>query len=459
MRVSLGQVVAATRGRILSGDPTSAPMGFSIDSRTIEPGQLFFAIRGQVHDGHEHAEAALARGAHGVVMDDRERAEQLVTRGAVLVVPDTTRALQDLAQHVRRESGVTVAAITGSVGKTTTKELTRLLLAADRPTHASPGNLNNHYGLPLAMLAMPSGTRCCVVEMGISTPGEMDRLVEIAEPDLGLVTLIASAHVGNFPSLSELAEEKMKLPAGSKIALLNADDLEQWRRRSRVSGRLVPFGTVMDATAGVRLVAVQGLGLAGSHVVLEHDGARFDVRLPLAGAHQARNLLAAASIALTLGVLPATIAHAAAQATPGRHRGEVFEVSGATLVDDTYNANPRAMRAALELLLDVPASGRRIFVAGDMLELGAASAEEHRRLGELVADRKVDVLLGVGSEAARAVAAASARGVAAESLPDAAAAGMRLVEMLKPGDVVLVKGSRGVALDRAVAHVLERRRS
>lgn len=458
MQFGWGQVIGATRGRILVGGvPCAPPKSFSIDSRSLERGDCFLAIEGPHHDGHRFVEAAVAAGASSVVVSDASAVGQLPEGCTALLVDDTTRALQDLAASLRLESGIEVVAITGSVGKTTTKEVTSLLLAGDRATHASPGNLNNHYGLPLALLAMPEGTRCAVLEMGISTPGEMDRLIEIARPDHGLVTLISPAHVGNFSSFADLAHEKMKLPRGSKKALLNADDAEQTSRRAGLPERVVEFGEAATGDGALRLLAIESRGFDGSTLRLERAGEPLDLDCPLPGEHQARNLLAAASVALELGVAWETVRGQAALARPATHRGELrrVEVAGgsALLVDDTYNSNPQAMRAAIDLLRSAPAGGRRLLVAGDMLELGEQSAEEHRLLGALAAESGLDLLLGVGPDMQAAVAAARAAGLESTHLDDAAAAGDWLAARLRDGDVVLVKGSRGIALDRTVARL------
>ncbi len=459
MQFGWGQVIGATRGRILVGGvPCAPPKGFSIDSRSIEPGDCFLAIQGPHHDGHRFLEAALAAGASSVVVSDASAVGEMPEGCTALLVDDTTRALQDLAASLRRESGVEVVAITGSVGKTTTKELTSLLLAGDRATHASPGNLNNHYGLPLALLAMPEDTRVAVLEMGISTPGEMDRLIEIARPDHGLVTLISPAHVGNFCSFAELADEKMKLPRGSRNALLNADDAEQTSRRDGLPARAVEFGESASGDGALRLLAIENRGFDGSTLRLERAGESLHLDCPLPGEHQARNLLAAATVALELGVAWETVQRQAALARPATLRGERrrVEAAGGTavIVDDTYNANPQAMRAAIDLLRTVPAEGRRLLVAGDMLELGDQAVQEHRFLGTLAAEAGLDLLLGVGEEMQAAVATARAAGLESEHLEDAAAAGDWLASHLRDGDVVLVKGSRGIALDRTVARLV-----
>jgi UDP-N-acetylmuramoyl-tripeptide--D-alanyl-D-alanine ligase len=460
MAIQWGQVIDATRGRILvDGNPCASPKAFSIDTRSLAPGDCFFAIAGPNHDGHDYLEAAVAAGAAGLIVSRAEALPELPAGCTALLVEDTTRALQDLAAWLRRESGIVVVAITGSAGKTTTKELTSLLLSAERRTHASPGNLNNHYGLPLALLAMPEDTEVAVLEMGISTPGEMDRLIEIAQPDHGLVTLISPAHVGNFASYAELAEEKMKLPRGSRAALLNADDPEQISRRDGLPARVVEFGEAAAGEGALRLLGVENRGFEGSTLRLQREGRTVELECPLPGLHQARNLLAAATVALELGVSWDSVQARAALARPATHRGELrrVEAGGGTalVVDDSYNSNPQAMRAAIELLRSAPAGGRRLLVAGDMLELGERTAEEHRLLGMLAAEAGLDLLLGVGPEMQEAVTAARAAGLASEHLADAAAAGEWLASQLRDGDVVLVKGSRGIALDRTVARLAD----
>jgi len=454
MRLKLGDIATRMRGRILSGSPDLVPRGASIDSRTLLSGELFFAIRGAVHDGHGFTASAVDAGACGVVIDAKGAAAGSGARGAVILVDDTTRALQDLAASVRAQSACAVAAITGSVGKTTTKDLARLLLSGERRVHASPGNLNNHYGLPLALLRLPNDAEACVLELGISTPGEMDRLVEMAAPDVGLVTRVSTVHVGNFPSFDALCDEKMKLPRGSRRALLNSDDPAQASRASGIQA-ISWFGEGEDATA-LRLLSVESRGLAGSRVTLEENGETHVVSFPLAGHHQARNLLAAAAIARALGVSWESVEAQAKQARPTRHRGEVLDVSGATIVDDTYNANPLAMRAALDLLGERRGRGRRIFVAGDMLELGDIAEQEHERLGRDAAAR-VDLVVAVGPLAPLVADAARAAGVEALALEDAAAAGAWLVANLEEGDIALMKGSRGIGLDRALDMLVEAR--
>ena len=451
MRFTCTDIARMTRGRILGGDPARVASGASIDSRSVAAGEAFFAIRGEIHDGHRFTGEAAARGAACVVVHD-ESAAPAAHAATVILVPDTLLALQDLAAAMRGATKAVALAISGSVGKTTTKDLATLLISGELRAHGSPGNLNNHYGLPLAILRAPEDAQALVLELGISTPGEMDRLVEIARPDVGLLTILSPVHVGNFATFSDLCDEKMKLPRGSRRAILNADDAEQATRSMGVEPPITWYGESDRAKDGVRLHGVESRGLLGSLVRLVEDGRAHDVELPLAGRHQARNLLAAACLARAAGVSWGCIVRQAAKAEPGKHRGQVLRAGGPggpLVVDDTYNANPLAMRAALSLLREVEGATRRIFVAGDMLELGAIGPEEHRSLGEHAAGL-VDVLAAVGPEARHVAEGARAAGFDAVTLPDAEAAGRWLASTLRDGDVVLVKGSRGIGLDRAV---------
>ncbi|MEM7245675.1 MAG: UDP-N-acetylmuramoyl-tripeptide--D-alanyl-D-alanine ligase [Acidobacteriota bacterium] len=452
MQLDLKTIGIATRGQILLGPTGLVPDGISIDSRTVSDGQVFVAIVGERHDGHEHLAQAFERGAAGCVVS-REEAKGVVPEGrACLLVPDTTRFLGDLAAHLRRQSAAVFLGITGSVGKTTTKDLTALLIGSERRTHASKGNLNNHFGLPLSLFGLSDDAQACVLEMGISTPGELDRLVEIAEPDYGLVTGIHHAHVGNFAGFDELVVEKLKLPRGARRAVLCVDDPEQ---RSRIDEFEQPFlfGTTEHLDSGpdrLRLLERRPRGFEGQDVVLERDGERFEIFLPLVGEHQARNLLAAASLAELVGISRQGMAEAALKARPAAHRGTQHAVRGAVLLDDSYNANPKAMQAALELMGQLEPEGRRILIAGDMLELGELSESAHGELGRQAAAAGLDVLVGVGPECAHAVEAAREAGLSAEHRDDATAAGEWLVENVQAGDLVVVKGSRGIGLDRSV---------
>jgi UDP-N-acetylmuramoyl-tripeptide--D-alanyl-D-alanine ligase len=435
--------------------------GFSIDSRTAREGDLFFAVRGERFDGHDFVPKALERGALAAVVD------RPVDAGAdrLLAVSDTLAALQSLATRVLEAWGGTTVAITGSAGKTTTKELTARVLSAAGPTHKSAGNLNNAYGLPLSILEMVSDGRrtpdfqYAVFEMGMSTPGEIRRLTEIAPPKVGVVTLVAPAHAEFFEDgIEGIARAKAELVEGivsGGVSVLNADDERVARMAAlRPDVRAVTFG--LDGERDVTARDVVSEGLSGSRFRLVTPEGEADVSLPLVGRHNLMNALAAAGVGVALGLAPALVAAALTGAAPAKMRGEIVRLAnGAVVIDDSYNSNPRALGEMIAALRSLPGGGRRIVVAGEMLELGSESAQLHREAGRSAA-HGVDLLVGVRGDARHLVEGAIEGGIKSalfvETPEEAAAA---LAGMLGPWDVVLVKGSRGVATDRAVAALVD----
>jgi UDP-N-acetylmuramoyl-tripeptide--D-alanyl-D-alanine ligase len=431
--------------------------GYSIDSRTAREGNLFFAVRGERLDGHAYVSAALEKGALAAVVDT----PVAVDADRLLTVGDTLGALQGLAKRVLAEWDGTTVAITGSAGKTTTKELTARVLSAAGPTHKSAGNLNNWYGLPLSILEMFSDGRAAsdfeyaVLEMGMSMSGEIRRLTEIAPPKIGVVTLVAPAHAEFFEDgIEGIARAKAELVEGivsGGVAVLNADDERVSRMATlRSDVRTMTFGLDGERDVTARDVATEGL--SGSRFRLVTPSGDADVSLPLVGRHNLMNALAAAGVGVALGLAPGLVAEALAGAAPAKMRGEVVRLAnGAVVIDDSYNSNPRALREMIAALRALPGGGRRIVVAGEMLQLGAESSELHRDAGRLAAEG-VDVLIGVRGDARHLVEGAKEAGIAEAvfvETPEEAAE--RLEGALGPGDVVLVKGSRGVATDRAVA--------
>ena len=419
------------------GGPTGTVLGSSIDSRSVKAGELFFAIRGPSNDGHNYVPDALAKGALAAVVRSDYRGE-----GALLHVEDTALALGQLAARARKEWGGTVVAVTGSSGKTTTKDTIAALLQDFLPVAKSQGNLNNEYGLPLSLLRIPDQVRTAVVEVGINGVGEMSRLAEIAAPDVTVVTNIGTAHVGNFASVDEIAIEKGRLvealaPTGT--AVLNADDERVAAFCGKHAGTVVTYG--IDCPADLR----------GRHIeLLGADGARFrlnghPMHSPLAGRHNVYNVMAAAATATVLGVGPGRLARPLSLLRPSVMRGSISRIGGITLIDDCYNANPPAVEAMLEVLRGTPAA-RRIAVLGEMRELGWRSRELHRRVGEAVARAGIDHLVAVTGDAAEIAAAA---GIPSEFHASPEAAGSALAGLLRQGDAVLFKASRGVQLERA----------
>lgn len=439
--------------------------GYSIDSRTARAGDLFFALRGENHDGHDHVGSALERGAVAAVVE-REVAGAAPERQ--VRVSDSLEALQQLAKNLLAEWGGPVVGVTGSAGKTTTKDLTARVLSAAGTTHKSVGNLNNAFGLPKSVLEMvsggrqPSDYRFAVLEMGMSTPGEIRRLTEIAPPTVGVVTIVAPVHTEFFEDgIEGVANAKAELIDGLKAggtAVLNADDPRVARMRERRDDIATLTYGFADG-ADVRATGLEAEGLAGSRFRVETPAGSADVRLPLVGRHNVGNALAAIAAGLALDVPLGAAVDALADAEPSKMRGQVVRLAnGATILDDSYNSSPKAFEAMVSALSGIAEANRRIVVAGEMLELGPESAAMHAACGRAVAAAGVDLLAGVRGDAKSLVAAArdagmGDRAVFVEAPEDAAT---WLAAELRDGDVVLVKGSRGVATDRVVAALVER---
>lgn len=426
--------------------------GYSIDSRTVTPGELFFAVRGDRLDGHNFIPAALERGAVAAVVS---RALVASLPDSVLAVPlliaeDTLLALQALAAHVRRVWGHRVVAITGSAGKTTTKEAVAAALGAKFNVLKSQGNLNNAFGVPLQLLRLKREHEIAVVEMGMNHSGEIASLARIAAPDWGVVTNVGTAHIENFAEgQAGIARAKFELVAAlpaNGVAFLNCDDPYVSQFGRDFLGRAVYFGAGPCADPQL-LEATEDL--AGLHMRFRAGERKAALTLHLLGAHNASNALAGLAVALEAGVdIDAAVA-ALQSLTAGDKRGQVIEIDGATLLNDSYNSNPEALRSMIRTLAARPAR-RRILVAGEMLELGEQGPALHAACGRAAADARLDLVAGVQGNAQHLAAAACAGGVASLFLPDAEAAGRWLRQNLQTGDVVLIKGSRGVHLERAI---------
>ncbi|MGA8739699.1 MAG: UDP-N-acetylmuramoyl-tripeptide--D-alanyl-D-alanine ligase [Terracidiphilus sp.] len=426
--------------------------GYSIDSRTVAPGDLFFAVRGERLDGHDYVAAALERGAVAAVVS---RAKAALLPDAVLAVPlliteDPLVALQELAAHVRRRWGRRVIAITGSAGKTTTKEAIAATLAAKFNVLKSQGNLNNAFGLPLQLLRLQPEHEYAVVEMGMNHLGEIAALARIASPDWGVVTNVGTAHIENFTEgQAGIARAKYELIAAlptAGVAFLNCSDPYVSQFGRDFHGKVVYFGIGPCGDPAILDVKEDISGLNVHFRAGEHDGT---FKLGLLGEHNAQNAMAGLAVALEAGVpLDATIA-ALESLTPGSKRGEVLEIGGATILNDSYNSNPEALRSMIHTLATRPTQ-RRILIAGEMLELGEHAPKLHAAAGKEAADVGIDIVVGVRGNAQHLAAAACLCGVASIFLPDAQTAGEWLAKNLQPGDVVLVKGSRGVQLERAI---------
>lgn len=463
---SFTEAARAMAATVLAGDPAGRFAGVGIDSRRVTPGALFFALPGAQADGHDFLDQAIAAGAAGVVV---HRAVE--PRGGVvwLRVEDTFRALHDLTRAVRRTVPAHLVGITGSTGKTTTKELLAAMLARRFRTAKSPGNLNNLYGFPLALMSIEEPCEWMVAELGMSTPGELGRVSELARPDVAVYTNVRPAHLANFGDLAAIAEAKAELLRGvppSGLVVANAQDPWVMRIASRHPGRVVRYG-VDKGDADTALLEVRArdvvlrTGDVGTRFVLAVGEHEEEVELPLHGLYNVENFLAAAATAEALGVPLGEIAAAASGVAGAPMRGEVHRLAGgALLVDDAYNANPAAVSRALESAAALACDGgEAVAVLGDMLELGPGAPDFHRAAGREAAVRGFAVVVGVGPESRETVAAAAAEGARTRQFDDARSAAAwaesSLAPTLRAGDVVLVKGSRGIALE-AVSQALRR---
>jgi len=432
--------------------------GYSIDSRTVGAGELFFAVKGERLDGHEFVAGALGRGALGAVVS-RARVASLhdaVLAAPLLIVEDPLLALQSLAAHVRRHWGKRVVAVTGSAGKTTTKEAIAAALGAGMNVMKSQGNLNNAFGLPLQLLRLEPEHEIAVVEMGMNHAGEIAALCRIATPDWGVVTNVGTAHIENFAKgQAGIARAKFELVASlpaSGVAFLNCDDAYVSQFGRDFSGKVVYFGA--GPCGNLQMLEAKE-DLAGLHVKFRTGEREGRFTLKLLGAHNASNALAGLAVALEAGVDLEAAVRALEKLSAGDKRGQVIETAGATILNDSYNSNPEALRSMIRTLAARPAEGRRILVAGEMLEMGEQGPALHAECGRAAAEAGLDLVAGVRGNAVHLATAACTHGVEALFLHDAEAAGHWLKKTMRAGDVVLVKGSRGVHLERAIELALD----
>jgi UDP-N-acetylmuramoyl-tripeptide--D-alanyl-D-alanine ligase len=448
MRLSLSRIAdfVSAMGEF---PPEEVALGYSIDSRTVGPGQLFFAVKGERLDGHDFVESALEKGAVAAVVR-KDQLSRYPREARLLAVDDTLVALQTLATAVRKLWGKPLIAVTGSAGKTTTKDAIAHVLSGRFRVLKSEGNFNNHFGLPLMLLKLEPEYDVAVIEMGMSHAGEIRALAKIAQPEIGVVTNVAPVHLEFFDSLAGIARAKYELveslPANG-VAVLNADDeyVSQFGRDFK--GKVVMYGT--RAAADVRAENVQSKGTCGAEFDVVIGNVREHATLPLVGEHNVLNALAAVAVGLERGLKLAEAVGALATLVPADKRGQVLQVGNITVINDCYNSNPKALEAMVDALATMTGK-RHIVVAGEMLELGPAGEEMHRLAGEHIADKKIDVLVGVKGLAQAMVEGARKAGTAAEFVATPEEAGEWLAREARDGDVVLLKASRGVKLEKAL---------
>ncbi len=464
---TLGEVAAALGVALPPGlRPEERLAGVSIDSRTVRPGELFVAIRGPRHDGHDYVAAALAAGAPAAVAA-RARVFPATVAEKLFAVEDTLAALQTLARAMRRgwaagDPARRLAAVTGSTGKTTTKEILAALVSSRMRVLKSEGNLNNEYGLPLTLCRLDDSFDAAVVELGMSRRGELRRLAEIAEPELGVVTNVAPVHLEFFSSVEEIALAKRELIEGlagrNPVAVLNADDSRVAHFAEGFRGRVVTFGR--GPAAEFRAEDIQPAGGRGTAFEFVWPGGRARLELPLLGVHNVMNALAALAAASVWEIGAEAACAVFPKLFPVEMRGRLLRFAeGFSIMDDSYNSNPVALACLVDWLASVAGYRRRILAAGEMLELGPRSAELHRAAGRHAAERRLDWILGVRGDAAELVRGAVAAGHPAARARFFASPGEAaefLGGFLEPGDLLLVKGSRGVRMESIIAELSAR---
>ncbi|HUV31829.1 MAG TPA: UDP-N-acetylmuramoyl-tripeptide--D-alanyl-D-alanine ligase [Acidobacteriota bacterium] len=442
MRVTGGALNEASHG-----DQTFR--GVSIDSRTLSPGELFVALPGERNDGHNYIDQAIERGAAGALLQSEAvRSSPARYRFPVVAVADSHQALIELAQHYRERVGARRVGITGSNGKTTTKEVAfRLLQAVQDGVFRSPGNYNNLYGMPLALLAMPQETKIALLEMGISSPGEMTRLAEIVRPDVMLITNVGPSHLEFLDSVEGVARAKLEVVptmSADQPVIINADDDVLVRETVRLRKDYVSFGIRKPATFTPTAVKRDASGVT----VVRIGKATF--RLPLFGQYQVYNLLAAYAVVHTLGGRLDGVDTAALSFESVPLRGETVTSHGVTFIVDCYNANPDSVKSALASFAECNDHGRRLIILGDMLELGSSSERYHREIGRALAELTFDYAALVGPMTRHTVDEAVSVGVAPNVLEHFESADLcaeRMKAKLRDGDLVYVKGSRGIGLE------------
>ncbi|MDB9822719.1 UDP-N-acetylmuramoyl-tripeptide--D-alanyl-D-alanine ligase [Deltaproteobacteria bacterium] len=462
--ITAEEIIQPIGGELVSGRSGSIISGVSTDSREIEPGRIFLALKGERYDGHDFAGKALEKGASGIVIEKGRRSGVSANNDtAIIAVPDTLRALGDLASWWRQQHNVTVAAITGSMGKTTTKEMTSNILRLSARTLKNKGNLNNLIGLPLTLLGLEKKDRRAVLEMGMNQPGEIGRLTEIADPDIGLITNVARAHLEGVRGISGVARAKAelieKISTGSQVIVYGDDDLLM-REVSRFDREIITYGLGPDND--IRADKIENMGLQGISFDLRHNGKSVPVRIKIPGFQNLFNALAASAIAICM---KENFDHIVAglnnfEGIEGRFMPVLFP-GDIILVDDTYNSNPSSLKTALDSIKEMAGGGKRLIVGlGEMMELGDETMSAHLEAGNMVAEFGASYLFAIGAHARDMLTGAMQKGLPAERAIEAEShqdMARKIGDTVKKGDLILLKGSRKTGLDR-VSQILKERK-
>jgi UDP-N-acetylmuramoyl-tripeptide--D-alanyl-D-alanine ligase len=453
----LAQVVEGTGGLLVRGELQAVVGSYAIDTRQLAPGGVFFALAGEHADGHAYLGQAARAGAAAAVVQVRPAPEQEAPP-ALIEVQDTRKALSLCAAWVRRSlQGKTWVAITGSNGKTTTKELVSAGLAATRRVHRSPGNFNNELGVPLTLLGTPDDSEVVVVEMATRGPGEIAELARLTDPDVGLITNIRTVHMDTFHSIDDVAAAKGELFAVLRedaVAVVNLDDANVRVQAARHVGPQVTFG--QHPSADLHLEQIENRFVPGAALTLRHKTRTIRMQLRIGGAHAAQDALAALAAVVAAGGDIVAAATRMEQVEPGPGRGRLHVLRrGMLLVDDSYNSSPPALAAVLETMRISEPRGRRVLIMGDMLELGPMRNALHREAGRRAGAAGVQLLVAVGPQAKETTEAARRAGVGeVHHHPDSASCAASVAEFLGDGDLIVVKGSRGMHMEHVVAALI-----
>ena len=442
-------------GRLIGNESVIADK-VSTDSRTLTEGSLFVAIRGENFDGHRFIDEAFKKGASIVISEEEYPAKE---GSAVIVVDDTVKALGELAKNYIKTFDITVIGITGSVGKTTTKEMIAQVLSTQYNVHKTMGNFNNHIGLPLSVLNLDRQHSVAVFEMGMSAMGEIDYLSRIIQPDIGVITNIGISHIEKLGSRQNILRAKLEIINGMKengVLILNGDD----ELLSGLEG-LLPMPVVfygINDNCNVQGYGIESMGEKGVRFTVDIRNRNFDIFLPVPGIHNGSDALAAIACAVELGITDENIQKGLIRYSSEKMRLNIVDYGNVKVINDAYNAAPSSVIAALSVLRDVAGSRRSIAVLGDMLELGEYSGEAHRNVGERVAHEKIDYLVAVGELATDYASGAVEAGMDKNRviyIPDSESAVKSLKQLIEPHDVVLFKGSRGMHLDKLMERIFE----
>jgi len=454
MNLTLEEISNAVGGA-LEGPRNTKVKGYSIDTRTLHAGEIFFAVKGPRFDGHEFLDQAFQKNASAVVVEEAGLKPAPGRAQPMIHVRSTVAALQTLARHVRRQWRNPIIGVTGSAGKTTTKEMIAAVLGKKFTVLRSVGNLNNELGLPLCLLRVERHQNIGVLEMGMSAKGEIRRLASIAEPNEGVVTNVNPVHLEFFKSVDEIAEAKAELLEGlhdPKVGYLNNDDSRVRAMSRKFSGKIITYG--IKSVASFKVQQIQDLGLDGTAFTVHHGRRDIQFVLPLLGQHNVANAIAAVAVGVTHEVSWDQIREALAEMKPEKMRGQVVKSrEGFAVIDDSYNSNPRALSEMIRFMGKLQGYQRKILVAGEMLELGPEGSEMHRNCGREAAKAGIETIIAVQGQSAEILEGAVETGMDRARLKfarDAVEAGDLLAGLVKKGDAVLIKGSRGVKLEQAL---------